>query len=104
MENTKSTITVNLYGNKHKANIPSSDPDLIEIVGAFVMLLRSHDFDLEDINETFVHHLIETISLSDSYDLVDVFRDFSKYHSEDDTFEVPPGFEAFIKGRENGKK
>ncbi len=91
MENTKSKITVNLYGHKHQAVMPYSDPTLDEIVDAFVGLLKVHDFDLEDIHQAFVDHLINTI------------KEFDEC-KEDDTFKVPPAFEAFIKGRENGMK
>lgn len=91
MENTKSKITVNLYGHKHQAVLPYSDPNLDEIVESFVRLLMVHDFDLEDIHEAFVEHLVSTMKESDE-------------SKEDDTFKVPPGFEAFIKGRENGMK
>jgi hypothetical protein len=91
MENTKSKITVNLYGNKFQAVMPYSDPTLDEIVSAFVGLLEEHDFNLEDIHEAFMVNFINT-------------KEESDYEYEEDTFKVPPGFEAFIKGRENGKQ
>lgn len=65
MENTKSKITVNLYGNKHQVFIPYSDPNLDEIVDAFVGILKLHHFDLEDIHEAFVEHLVSTMKESD---------------------------------------
>jgi hypothetical protein len=65
MENTRSKITVNLYGNKNKAFLAGSDPTLDELVDAFVVLLESHDFNVEDIHEAFVNHLISTIKESD---------------------------------------
>lgn len=101
MENTKSKITVNLYGNKNKAFLVGSDPTLDELVNSFVVLLESHEFNVEDIHEAFVNHLISTIKASD-YKAPDITDPF--FPKEDDTFKIPPGFEAFIRGRENGKK
>lgn len=60
METTKSKITVNLYGNKHRAEIHSSDPELSKIIQTFVALLQSHDFDLTDINDEFIKHAVGT--------------------------------------------
>ena len=34
-------------------------------MNAFVVLLESHDFNVEDIHEAFVNHLISTIKESD---------------------------------------
>jgi hypothetical protein len=65
MENTKSKITVNLYGNKHKALLAGSDPTLDELVNSFVVLLKCYDFNVEDIHEAFVNHLVSTIKASD---------------------------------------
>jgi hypothetical protein len=65
MENTRSKITVNLYGNKNKAFLAGSDPTLDELVNAFVVLLECYDFNVEDIHEAFVNHLVSTIKASD---------------------------------------
>ena len=68
MENTRSKITVNLYGNKYQAVMPYSDPTLDELVSAFVGLLEEHDFNVKDIHEAFVHHLVLTIKELDYKD------------------------------------
>ena len=67
MENTKSKITVNLFGNKFQAVMPYSDPTLDEIVSAIVGLLEEHDFLLEDIHEAFMVNFINTKEESDEY-------------------------------------
>ena len=87
MEDTKSKITVNLYGSKYQAILPYSDPTLEELFEAFIGCLESHDFTIGDIHRAMIFNLLD-----DDGD------------AEDETFEVPPGFEAFIKGRENGKQ
>ena len=89
MENTKSKITVNLYGKKHKAVLVHSDPSIIALLSAFIACLESHDFSCVEIQTAML------VLLTDELDEKD---------KEDDTFKVPPGFEAFIKGRENGMK
>lgn len=61
METTKSKITVNLYGNKHRAEISSSDPDLSDIIQAFIDLLESHDFDREDIHQAMVFEILNRV-------------------------------------------
>lgn len=61
METTKSKITVNLYGNKHRAEISSSDPDLSDIIQAFIALLESHDFDIEDIHQAMVFEILNRV-------------------------------------------
>ena len=83
MENTKSKITVNLYGYKHKAVLVHSDPSIIALLSAFIGCLESHDFSREEIQSAMFVLLADEL---------------------DDTFNVLPGFEAFIKGRENGMK
>ena len=67
MENTKSKITVNLYGKKLQAVMYSSDPSLDDLVDAIVGLLEEHDFHLKDIHEAFVDHLVSTMKESDEY-------------------------------------
>jgi hypothetical protein len=86
MEDTKSKITVNLYGSKYQAVLPYSDPTLEELFEAFIGCLESHDFTIGDIHRAMIFNLLD-----DDGDA-------------EDTFKIPPGFEAFIKGRENGKQ
>ncbi len=90
MEDTKSKITVNLYGSKYQAVLPYSDPTLEELFEAFIGCLERHDFTIGDIHRAMIFNLLDDDGDTDEY--------------EEDTFKIPPGFEAFIKGRENGKK
>jgi len=72
MDNTKSKITLNLYGKKHKASLSVSDPSLDDLVCAFVVLLQSHDFDIEDVHESFVRSIVSNIpELDDAVDVDD---------------------------------
>jgi hypothetical protein len=70
MENTESKITLKLYGNKHKASLSVSDPSLDDLVCAFVLLLQSHEFDIEDIHTAFVVSIIS--NMPDEPDEIDV--------------------------------
>jgi hypothetical protein len=90
MENTKSKITVNLYGSKIKATLNHSDPTLEELFEGFIFCLERHDFTIGDIHRAMIFNLLGYDGDTDEH--------------EEDTFNIPPGFEAFIKGRENGKK
>jgi hypothetical protein len=85
MEDTKSKITVNLYGSKIKATLNHSDPTLEELFEGFIFCLERHDFTIGDIHRAMIFNLLDDDGDAD---------DFKKYS----IFSDPDTFKAILKG------
>jgi hypothetical protein len=58
MKDTKSKVTLNLYGKKIKAKLSCADPELNELIYTYVELLKRHFFDEKDIYEALISHVL----------------------------------------------
>jgi hypothetical protein len=85
MEDTKSKITVNLYGSKHQAILPYSDPTLEELFEAFIGCLERHDFTIGDIHRAMIFNLLDEDGDTDDFKEYDIFAD-------------PDTFKAILRG------